>query len=154
MNVKYINFVIHFYWIILFCVYSSSTICLGFPVGISNKISPDNEEDIRDMGRSLDWEGPLEEGMATHSSILAWIITWTEEPGRPQSIGLHRVRHEWSDLESWTICLSLLPLLIPWPSKPSLLLLYFHSSFLIFLCFQCGPLSQCMSLYFNIFSAS
>ena len=33
--------------------------------------------------RSLDWEDPLEEGMATHSSILAWRIPWTEEPGRP-----------------------------------------------------------------------
>ena len=38
--------------------------------------------------RSLDWEDPLEEGMATHSSILAWRIPWTEEPGGLQSIGL------------------------------------------------------------------
>ena len=36
----------------------------------------------------LGWEDPLEEGMATHSSILAWRIPWTEEPGRIQSIGL------------------------------------------------------------------
>ena len=36
---------------------------------------------------SLGWEDPLEKGMATHSSILAWRITWTEEPGRLQSIG-------------------------------------------------------------------
>ena len=43
--------------------------------------------------RSLDWEDPLEEGMATHSSILAWEIPWTEEPGRLQSIGSQRVRH-------------------------------------------------------------
>ena len=35
----------------------------------------------------------VEEGMATHSSILAWRIPWTEEPGRLQSIGPHRVRH-------------------------------------------------------------
>ena len=42
--------------------------------------------------RSLDWEDLLlEEGMATHSSILAWRIPWTEEPGGLQSIGLHRV---------------------------------------------------------------
>ena len=34
--------------------------------------------------RSLGWEDPLEKGMATHSSILAWRIPWTEEPGRPQ----------------------------------------------------------------------
>ena len=42
--------------------------------------------------RSLGWEDPLEEGMATHSSILAWRIPWTEEPGRLQSMGLQRVR--------------------------------------------------------------
>ena len=39
--------------------------------------------------RSLDWEDPLEEEMATHSSILAWKIPWTEEPGRLQSVGLN-----------------------------------------------------------------
>ena len=37
--------------------------------------------------RSLGWEDPLEEGTATHSSILAWRILWTEEPGGPQSTG-------------------------------------------------------------------
>ena len=36
--------------------------------------------------RSLDWEEPLEEGMATHSSILTWRILWTEEPGGLQSM--------------------------------------------------------------------
>ena len=41
----------------------------------------------------LGWEDPLEEGMATHSSILAWRITWTEEPGGLQSIGSQRVVH-------------------------------------------------------------
>ena len=39
--------------------------------------------------RFLGWEDPLEEGMATHSSILAWRIPWTEEPGGLQSKGLH-----------------------------------------------------------------
>ena len=48
--------------------------------------------------RSLSWENPLEKGMATHSSILAWRIPWTEEPGGLSSMGLHRVRHDWSDL--------------------------------------------------------
>ena len=43
--------------------------------------------------QSLGWEDPLEKEMATHSSILAWIIPWTEEPGRLQSMGLQRVRH-------------------------------------------------------------
>ena len=40
---------------------------------------------------SLGWEDPLEEGVATHSSILAWRIPWTEEPGRLQSMQLQRV---------------------------------------------------------------
>ena len=46
--------------------------------------------------RSLGWEDPLEKKMATHSSILAWRIPWTEEPGRLQSMGLQRVGHDWA----------------------------------------------------------
>ena len=49
---------------------------------------PVNERDIkRQLIQSLDWEDPLEEGMATHFSILAWRIPGTEEPGRLQSMG-------------------------------------------------------------------
>ena len=44
--------------------------------------------------RSLGWEDPLEEGMATQSSTLAWRIPWTEEPGGLQSMGSQRVRHD------------------------------------------------------------
>ena len=44
--------------------------------------------------RPLSWEDPLEKGTATHSSILAWRIPWTEEPGRLQSMGSQRVRHD------------------------------------------------------------
>ena len=44
--------------------------------------------------QSLGQEDPLEEGMATHSSIFAWEILRTEEPGRLQSIGSQRVRHD------------------------------------------------------------
>ena len=43
---------------------------------------------------SLGQVGPLEKGMATHASILAWRIPWTEEPGGLQSTGLQRVRHD------------------------------------------------------------
>ena len=43
---------------------------------------------------SLGWEDPLEEGLATHSSILAWIIPWTEEPGGLQSMGSQKVGHD------------------------------------------------------------
>ena len=44
--------------------------------------------------QSLDQEDPLEKEMATHSSILAWKIPWMEDPGRLQSMGLQRVRHD------------------------------------------------------------
>ena len=44
--------------------------------------------------QSLGWKDPLEKEMATHSSTLAWKIPWTEEPGRLQSMGLQRVRHD------------------------------------------------------------
>ena len=43
---------------------------------------------------SLGWEDPLEKGMATYFSILAWKIPWTEEPVRLQSMGLQRVGHD------------------------------------------------------------
>ena len=44
--------------------------------------------------QSLGWEDPLEKGMATHSSILAWRILWTEEPGGLQSMGSQGVRYD------------------------------------------------------------
>ena len=44
--------------------------------------------------QSLSQEDPLEKGMATHSSVLAWRIPWTEEPGGLQSMWLQRVRHD------------------------------------------------------------
>ena len=46
--------------------------------------------------QSLGWEDPLEEGMATHSSILAWKTPWTEEPGGLWYMGSQRVRHDWA----------------------------------------------------------
>ena len=44
--------------------------------------------------QSLGWKDPLEKGMATHSSMLAWRIPWTEEPGGLQSMDSQRVRHD------------------------------------------------------------
>ena len=61
-----------------------------FPGGSVVKNSPAMQE-IRVW--SLSQEDPLEKGMATHSSILAWEMLWTEEPGRLQSVGSERVRH-------------------------------------------------------------
>ena len=44
--------------------------------------------------QSLGWEDPLQEGMAIHSSILAWTIPWIEDPGRLQSMGSQRIRQD------------------------------------------------------------
>ena len=59
-------------------------------VALMVKNPPANAGDIRDAGSVLGWEDPLEEGIAAHSSILAWRIPWTEEPGGLQSVGLQR----------------------------------------------------------------
>ena len=49
---------------------------------------------------SLGWEDPVEKGLATHSSILAWRSQWTEEPGGLQSTGMQRVGHDWATKHS------------------------------------------------------
>jgi len=46
------------------------------------------------QAQSMGWKDPLEKEMAIHSSTIAWKIPWTEEPGRLQSMGLQRVRHD------------------------------------------------------------
>ena len=58
------------------------------------KNTPTNAGDTRIQVQSLGQEDTLEEGMATHSNILAWSIPWTEEPGRLQSIVSQRVRYD------------------------------------------------------------
>ena len=82
---------------------------------------------------SLGWEDPLEEGMATHSSILAWRMQWTEEPGGLQSIGSQRVRHDWSDLVHMRHLFYWLPrlALLPHPSIFSIKTLLLEPFFLI-----------------------
>ena len=63
-------------------------------VALVVKNPPANAGDVRDGVRSLGLADPLEKGMATHSSVLAWRIPWTEEPGGLQSIGLQRVEYD------------------------------------------------------------
>ena len=58
------------------------------------KNPPTVQETEETWVQSLDREDLLEDGMATHSSILAWRMPWTEEPGRLQSMGLQRFRHD------------------------------------------------------------
>ena len=72
----------------------------GFPGGSVVKNPPANARDtssIPGSGRSLGG------GNATHSSILAWKIPWIEEPGRLQSIGQQRVRHDWAHMYLWLL---------------------------------------------------
>ena len=66
----------------------SVLVYLGFPGGSAGKESACNAEG------SLGLEDPLENGIAIHSSILAWRIPWTAEPGRLQSMGSQRVKHD------------------------------------------------------------
>ena len=63
---------------------------LGFPGGSAVK-NPSAKKEKQVL--SLGWENTLEKEIATYSSILAWEISWTEEPGTRQSMGLERVGH-------------------------------------------------------------
>ena len=64
-------------------------------VPVSVVKNPPAKQELQEMQvRSLGQEDSLEQGMATHSSILAWRILWTEEPGGLQSIGSQRVGHD------------------------------------------------------------
>ena len=67
---------------------------MGFPGGSAVKNLPAMQEMQETWVGSLGREDPLEEGMATHSSILAWRIAWIEEPGGLQFIGSQRVGHD------------------------------------------------------------
>ena len=63
---------------------------MGFPGGSVKNLPAMQETQLR----SLDWEDPPEKEMATHSSVLAWRILWTEESGGLQSMGPQRVGHD------------------------------------------------------------
>ena len=80
-------------------------------LGIELMINYDGSEvkasacNVGDLGSSPGREDPLEKEMATDSSILAWKIPWTEEPGRLQSMGSQRARHYWATSLSLSLCL-------------------------------------------------
>ena len=85
-----------------FFIFHWYTDLLGFPGDSGGKESPATRET---WIQSLGWEEPLEKEMATHSSILAWITPWTEEPGRLQCMRLQRVRHDWARMHwSYSLC--------------------------------------------------
>ena len=76
-----------------------------FPGGSVVKNSPAKEEM---WVHSLDREDPLEKETATYSSVLAWEILWTGEPGGLQSMGLQRVGHDWATKQQQLLCLKFL----------------------------------------------
>ena len=67
---------------------------MGFPGDTVVKIPPAMQETQKTQVQSLCWEDPLEKGMATHSSILAWRIPWTKKLGGLKCMVSHRVRHD------------------------------------------------------------
>ena len=67
---------------------------MAYPMAQQVKNLPAVQETVGTWVRSLGWEDPMEEKTATHSCILAWKIPWVEEPGRLQSMGSYRVRHD------------------------------------------------------------
>ena len=69
---------------------------MAFSGGLEDKASACNAGDIRMRVWPLGQEDPLEEGLATHSSILAWRIPWAEKSGGLQSTGSQRVGHNWA----------------------------------------------------------
>ena len=131
---SYTSLLNHLYWFLTFKIslwyFSVYTIFLddliqplGFkyylcPVAQTVKCLPTMRETwVRAMGQEV----PLEKEMVTHSSILAWKIPWTEEPGRLQSMGSQRVRHDWATSLHFTSC--------PVDSQICTPILTFHLSF-------------------------
>ena len=94
----------HTVWFCLYGTLKDKTIVMdGLPSGSVVKNLPAMQET---QVQSLGQEDLLEEGTATHSSVLEWRIPWTEEPGGLQSVGLQRVGYKWSDwahlvMENW-----------------------------------------------------
>ena len=73
---------------------SKIQVCWAPQVALVVKNPPANTGDIRDAGSVPGWEGPLEEGRAAHSSVLAWRLLWAEKPGGLQSMGWRRVGND------------------------------------------------------------
>ena len=82
---KYLLLWLYLYWFYLYC----TIIRASLVAQVVKNLPAMQETRVRSLGQ----EDPLEEEMASHSSILTWRILWTEEPGRLWSIGSHRVGH-------------------------------------------------------------
>ena len=117
---KYCQKHLHRKGVLLLTVIGSLLICmcvpclLGFPSGSAVKNLPAEQQLQETQVRSLGWEDPLEEGMTTHTSIIAWRIPWIGEPGRLQS-WLAKTQNQLSNwAQAHTIGCSKLLLIQPW----------------------------------------
>ena len=81
---------VYVYVCVCVCIHMYVYMYMGFPGSSDGKDSACN---VGNLGQPLCWVDTLQEGMAVHSSILAWRIPWTEEPGGRQVVGSQRVRH-------------------------------------------------------------
>ena len=95
----------------------------------------------------LGWEDPLEKGTATPSSILAWKISWTEEPGKLQSLGSQRVGHNWAtSLQLVSLCI-ILPKSNPCYSKWQDFLLFWLNNIPLCILFIHSSISGCLGCF-------
>ena len=107
MYISYTNYMCVFIFsyriLVSIILYIYTYIHKGFPHGLDGEESSAMQ---KTWVRSLSWEDTLEKGTATHSSILAWRIPWTEKPGKLQSMGSQRIRHDLVTFTSHTpICM-------------------------------------------------
>ena len=91
--IKYVDYIIYYFLYDITLYKTLIWLYQGFPDGSAVKNPPAMKETQKMQVQFLGQEYPLEEGMTTHSSILAWRIPWTEEPGGLQSMESQRVRH-------------------------------------------------------------
>ena len=79
--------------LLVICQVVFTHVTTGLPGGARGKEPTCQSKRYETWVQYLGWEDTLEEGTATHTSVLAWRISWTEEPGRQQSTGFQRVRY-------------------------------------------------------------
>ena len=128
---------------------------MGFPGDASGKESVCQCR-RRKRHRFNPWvEDPLEEEMATHSSIPAWKIPWTKEPGGLQSMGSQRTIHDWASVQNYILLwpgIWLLFINVPIMEEKNVLILFvgYLSIYLIFV-YLCAFINVCVSLYIHIY---